>query len=145
MHESWEDITSEGEPWAKVNSGRKRTSYIEKEYLEKSQNHCSTDNSRTEDIFILNKTLCPQKLFDVCFTNPTSTVGLQLLHLSLLKVMLRYVNDGVTTIKPGNQITGNARAIWSDESSWRCSLHQEEFTFGEHLKELRIRNAWFQQ
>jgi hypothetical protein len=27
----------------------------------------------------------------------------------------------------------------------RCSLHQEEFTFGEHRSKLTIRNAWFQQ
>jgi hypothetical protein len=26
-----------------------------------------------------------------------------------------------------------------------CSLHQEEFTFGEHPRKLTIRNAWFQQ
>jgi hypothetical protein len=51
-------------------------------------------------------------------TNPTSTVGLQLLNLRLLKVMLRCVNDGVTTIKPGHQTTGNAHVIWSDESSF---------------------------
>jgi hypothetical protein len=30
--------------------------------------------------------------------------------------MLRIVNNGVTTIKPGHQETGNARVIWSDES-----------------------------
>jgi hypothetical protein len=39
-------------------------------------------------------------------------------------------NDGVTTIKPGHQTTGNVRMIWSDE--WSFTLHQEEFTFGEH-------------
>jgi hypothetical protein len=31
--------------------------------------------------------------------------------------MLRCVNDGVTTIKPGHQATGK-RVIWSDESSF---------------------------
>jgi hypothetical protein len=36
---------------------------------------------------------------DVSFINPTSTVGLQLLNRWFLKVMLRCVNDGVTTIK----------------------------------------------
>jgi hypothetical protein len=29
--------------------------------------------------------------------------------------MLRCVKDGVTTIKPGHQTTGNARVVWSDE------------------------------
>jgi hypothetical protein len=32
--------------------------------------------------------------------------------------MLRCINDGVTTIKPGYQTTGNASVIWSDESSF---------------------------
>jgi hypothetical protein len=41
---------------------------------------------------------------------------LQLLNLWLLNVMLRCVNDGVTTIKPGHRTNGNARVIWSDES-----------------------------
>jgi hypothetical protein len=55
-----------------------------------------------------------------CFLKncPTSTVGLQLPNLRLLKVMLRCVNDGVTTIKPGHQTTGNGCVIWSDESSF---------------------------
>jgi hypothetical protein len=57
-------------------------------------------------------------LSDVGFTNATSTAGLQLLNLWLLKVMLRCVNDGVTPIKPGHQTTGNACVIWSDESSF---------------------------
>jgi hypothetical protein len=32
--------------------------------------------------------------------------------------MLRYIKDGVTTIKPGRQTTGNECMIWSDESSF---------------------------
>jgi hypothetical protein len=58
----------------------------------------------------------PQNLSDMSFTNPTSTVELQLLNLRLLEVVLRYLNDGVTTIKPEHQTTGNARVIWLDES-----------------------------
>jgi predicted transcriptional regulator len=64
--------------------------------------------SRTEYVFIL-KTLFPQKLSNVSSTNPTSTVGLELLNLRLLKVMHRCVNNGVTTLKPGYQTTGNVR------------------------------------
>jgi hypothetical protein len=47
-----------------------------------------------------------------------STVGLQLLNLWLLTITLICVNNGVTAIKPGDQTTGNARVIWSDESSF---------------------------
>jgi hypothetical protein len=64
------------------------------------------------------KTLFPQKLSDKSFTNPTSTVGLQFLNLSLItESYARCVNDGVTAIKPGN-----ACMIWSDESSFTLFL-----------------------
>jgi hypothetical protein len=60
---------------AKRNSGqkssdRKRALYIEKNCLKKSQNYCITGDS-------ILKTLFPQKLSDISFTNPTSMVGLQ--------------------------------------------------------------------
>jgi hypothetical protein len=32
--------------------------------------------------------------------------------------MLRCVNDGIMTIKPGHQATGNMHMIWSDETSF---------------------------
>jgi hypothetical protein len=41
-----------------------------------------------------------------------------MLNLSLLKVILRCVDDGVTTIKSGHKETGNAAAIWSYELSF---------------------------
>jgi hypothetical protein len=84
-----------------------------------SKNHRTTAAQVTGQqnwLFIL-KAQFPKKQSDVNFTNPTSTVGLQLLNLWLLIVMLRCLNDGVTTIKPGHQAIGNARVIWSDESS----------------------------
>jgi hypothetical protein len=82
-----------------------------------SKNHRTTAPQVTGQqiwIFML-KTMFPQKLPDVSFTNPTSTVGLQLLNLWLLIVMLRCVNDDVTTIKPGYETLGNAHVILSDE------------------------------
>jgi hypothetical protein len=42
-----------------------------------------------------------------------------LLNLSLLKVMIRWVNDGVPTIKPGHHTTGNSSVVWADESSFK--------------------------
>ena len=88
--------------------------------------------------------VCTKTVSTLSFTNPTSTVALQLLNLWLLKVMFRCVNDDVTTINPGNQITGNA---WYGQMSRppRSSLHQEKFTFGERPKKAKIRNAWFQE
>jgi hypothetical protein len=54
----------------------------------------------------------------VSFTNTTSTVRLQLLNLWLPIEILRCVNGGITTIKPGNQTIGNVRVTWSNESSF---------------------------
>jgi hypothetical protein len=85
-----------------------------------SKNHRTTAAQVTGQqnwIFIL-KTIFPQRLSDVRFINPESTVALQFLNIWLLKVTLRCVNDGVTTIKPGQQTTGNARVMWSDESTF---------------------------
>jgi hypothetical protein len=94
-------------------------------------------------IFIL-ETLFPQKLSGVSFTNRASMVRLQLLHLWLLKLMLRCVN-GVTTVKPRHQ--GLETCTLCDQicRHSRCSLHKEEFTFDVHPRKHTIRNAWFQQ
>jgi hypothetical protein len=62
--------------------------------------------------------MLPQKLSDVRFTNPAFMIGLQFVNLRLVKVMLRYINDGVMTIKPGHQKTANVSMIWSDELSF---------------------------
>jgi hypothetical protein len=32
----------------------------------------------------------------------------------ITETMLKCINDGVTTIKPGHQTTGNGRVIWSE-------------------------------
>jgi hypothetical protein len=42
------DNVSEGEEWVKINIDRKRSSYIEKEYFEESQNCCSTGDRTAE-------------------------------------------------------------------------------------------------
>jgi hypothetical protein len=84
-------------------------------------------------MFIM-KTLFPQKLSDMSFTNPTSRVGLQLPNLWLLEIMPRCVNDGVMTIEPGHQTTGNA---WYGQMSRPscCFL----FMFGEQPRKHTIR------
>jgi hypothetical protein len=79
MHKSWETTLQ------KRNRGQKltfaeRLSYIEKDCFEISQNYCSTGNIRTEYSLILNN-LFPQNLSNMGFTNPSSTVRLQLLNL----------------------------------------------------------------
>jgi hypothetical protein len=85
IQKSWEDISNE-EQWAKSNTDRKRASYIENDCFEISQNYCNTGDSRTEyssweTIFI--KTIQRE------LHKSNITVGLQLLNLSLLKVMIR--------------------------------------------------------
>jgi hypothetical protein len=77
------------------------------------------------------KNLFPQKVSNMSVMDPTSVVRLQLLNLWLLKVILRFVNNGVMTINPGHQITG-AWAWYGQMSHPSChSLHQEKFMFGE--------------
>jgi hypothetical protein len=120
-------------------SGRKST-WTEWDYRRlkrvlqnKLQNCCSTYASKMKTVFIL-KTLFLQLSY-VTFTNQTSVVEL---HLWLLKVMLRFIKNGITTIKPGHQKTGNA--WYGHMSSSSCySLRQEGFVFGEHT----IWNAWW--
>jgi hypothetical protein len=104
----------EGELWAKMNTDKKRLSYIEKYCFEKSQNYCNTGESRTE--YWSWRSCFHKNCFDMSFTDPTSMVGIQLLNLWLLKIMLKCINNGVTTIKRGRQTTGNVHMIWSDES-----------------------------
>jgi hypothetical protein len=48
IYESWEDNIRKLEQWAKININRDRSSYIEKNCFEKSQNYCSTGDSRIE-------------------------------------------------------------------------------------------------
>jgi hypothetical protein len=69
--------------------------------------NCSTDEMQQNWIFIL-KTVFPPKPSDVSFTNPTSTVGLQLLNLWLLE---RWCHDQKTWTSDNWK-----RMIWSDES-----------------------------
>jgi hypothetical protein len=89
----------------------KRWSYIEKDCFEKSQKYCSTGGSGTVSLF-------PPKLFPVSFKIKTCKTGLQLLNFWLEEGMLRCANDGVTTMIPRHQTTGNERVLWSDKSSF---------------------------
>jgi hypothetical protein len=70
-----------GAQWAKINSDRKSSSYIE-DCFEKSQ--LLQHRWQQKWIFIL-KTPSPQKLSDVSFTGPTSALGLQRLNLNYWK------------------------------------------------------------
>jgi hypothetical protein len=117
MHKSWEDNISEEKQWVKININREKSSYIEKDCFKKSQNHCSRSD-RTAETNIHNEHPVCTKTVQRQLHKSASTVGLQLLNLWLLTVMVRCVSDGVTTIKPGHQTTGNARVIWSDEFSF---------------------------
>jgi hypothetical protein len=54
---------------------------MEKGCFEKSHNYCSTGDRPAEMNIHLKDPVNQQKLSDVSFTNPTSTVGLQLLNL----------------------------------------------------------------
>jgi hypothetical protein len=100
---------------AKWNSGRKSTlTERDRRTLRRivSKNRRNTAAQVTAELNIHQEDPVSTKLSDM-----SCTVRLQLLSLWLLKVIFRYVNNGVMTIKPGHQTTGNARVIWSDEPS----------------------------
>jgi hypothetical protein len=59
--------------------------------------------------------------------------------------MLRCINDGVTTIKPGRKTTGDASVMWSDELSTMLFPASGRVYIGEHPRKPTIWNAWFQQ
>jgi hypothetical protein len=111
--------TNHGKTWARRNCGRKST-LIERDrrtvrrIIWKNQNYCiRTEYSSWRSCF-----------HGVSLRNPTSRVGLQLRNLWLLKVMLRCVNDGVTTIKPGYQKLEMPTWYGKVSRLSRCSLHQ---------------------
>jgi hypothetical protein len=54
------------------------------------------------------------------------------------------VKDGVTILKPGYQITGNARVIWSDESSFTLFPASGRIYVWRTPKEAYNPDAWFQ-
>jgi hypothetical protein len=79
--------TNHGKTSAKRNSGRKltlteRSSFNEKDCFEKSQNYCSTGDRTAElSIHLEDSVSTKTAQGDMSFTNPASTVGLQLLNL----------------------------------------------------------------
>jgi hypothetical protein len=107
-HTNHENTTS-----TKRSSGRKSKlterdrRILRRTVSKKTHNYCSKVEEGQE-LNAQHETLFTQKLSDVSFINPTSTVGLQLLNLWLLKVMLRCICAGGTTINPGHQTTGNS-------------------------------------
>jgi hypothetical protein len=62
-----------------------------------------------------------------------------LLNIWLLKIIFRCINDGVTTIKPGHQTTGNAHVIPSDEPFLALFLTSGRIYVWRTTKEAYIR------
>jgi hypothetical protein len=70
-------ISAKGNSWQRSTY---TTRYHTSKRFKKSQNYCSTGDRKTEYSLILN-TLIPLNLSNICVTNPTSMVGLQLRNL----------------------------------------------------------------
>jgi hypothetical protein len=71
------------------------------------KNHRTTIVQLTAELNICPEDIVFTKTLDMSFANPKSMVGLKLLNLCLLELMLRCINDGVTTIKPRHQTIEN--------------------------------------
>jgi hypothetical protein len=93
--------------WAKVSIGRKKSSYIEKDCFEKSQNYCNTGN-RTGELNIYLEGSSSTETVRRELHKSTVTGRAAIAKPPITQVFLRCVKDGVTTIKPGHQTTGNA-------------------------------------
>ena len=86
---------------------------------------------------------CLKKRSVESFTNPTSTVQLQLWILWWLKTKLKGEKDGVTIIKRGRLMIGNTQYSQMSCPS-HCYQHQVGFRFGACSRKPIILNAWFQ-
>jgi hypothetical protein len=129
---AYEDNISKEERWAKINTDRNKQTVVRWRWLFRT----ITDLLQQNWILLYPEDPVSTKTVRGELHNPTTIAG-SAANLWLLKVMLRCVNDGVTTTKPGQKTTGNA---WHGEMVCR-SIQQEEFTFGEHP----IRSAWLHQ
>jgi hypothetical protein len=72
-----------------------------------SENHRTTAAKVTAELNIHLEDHVSTKQSDESYTNPASSVELQLLNLRLLNKTLKCVKDGVMVIKPGRLMTGN--------------------------------------
>ena len=98
---------------AKRNSGwKQKLSERDRRTLKRtvSKNHRITAAKLTAELIIhLEDAVSTKKKkhYDESFTNPPSTVELQLINLWLLKTTLKGEKDGVMIIKPRRRMTGN--------------------------------------
>jgi hypothetical protein len=107
-----------GKTTAERNTGRKSTSAERDRRTLRwivSKNHKTTTTQVTAELYIHLE--YPVFVKNVRRELHKSNIhGRAAVAKLLITVVLRCVNDGVTTIKSGHQRTGNARVIWSDES-----------------------------
>jgi hypothetical protein len=93
--------------------------YTEKDCFEKSQNYCSRGERRAELNIHLEDTVSTKTVrreLHESNIHGRAAIAKPLITESNAQMRKRWCS--VTTIKPGRQATGNARAIWSDESSF---------------------------
>ena len=99
-----------------------------------SKNQRTAAAKVTAELVSILKTPFPQKQSDQSFTNPISTVELQLLNLRLLSTALKGETDHKTRTSDDCKYV-----IWSDDHPPRCLPQQ-----AERPRKPIILNAWFQ-
>lgn len=107
MHESWEDNISDEEQWANIGTERTRCSQIIVTCEGRMQHRWQVTHSRSRRCVYVER-LFPQQLFAVVVMDAPSTARLRLLTLWLLKIMPKWVTNGVTTINPIHYRPGNS-------------------------------------
>jgi len=76
-----------------------------------SENHRTTEAKVIAELNSHLEDHVSTKQSDESFTNPASSVELQLLNLPLLNKTLKGEKDGVMIIKPGRLMTGNRNMV----------------------------------
>jgi hypothetical protein len=99
---------SEEEQWAKINTDRKKSLYIEKDCFDKSQNYCSTGDRTTKLNIHLEDPVSTKTVRQIqhhgraAVAKPLITKGNSQMHKRLCPI---------TTIKSGHQKSGNGSVI----------------------------------
>ncbi|PNF29000.1 hypothetical protein B7P43_G14929 [Cryptotermes secundus] len=141
LHESLEDHISEEEKGMKINTGRKRLPYIEKDCSKKKKTLTTAAQvDRTAELNIhLEDCLheAVQHELQKSDIHGKAATAKPLITETNIQMCKRCCHDHKTWTSDKWK-----RASYGQMSfSSRCSLHQEEFTFGEHPRKPIIRNV----
>jgi hypothetical protein len=108
---------------------------------QKSQNYCTTGESKTELKNV--PTIIVRRELHKSNMHGTAAIAKPLITESNAQLYKQWCHDHKTWTSDNRERT-RVMFRWVVRPS-RCSLHQEEFTFGEQSRKPTIQNVWLQQ